>query len=144
MIYYEKYNEYIIKEYEEFKSYHQNKYNLIMHILSGILYMGSLNVLTNGNVLPYYLFFLLFTHERISSLSSFLYIKVGSTILMFCNLSTNALICTFLLGGFIFPEISHYVTNEKTLLNMQNATPKKLATNIIYFLPFSIQCLMKN
>ena len=144
MIYYEKYNEYIIQEYEEFKSYHQNKYNLIMHILSGILYMGSLNVLTNGNILPYYLFFLLFTHERISSLSSFLYIKVGSTILIYCNLSIYALICTFLLGCFIFPEISHYVTNEKTLLNMQNATPKKVVTNIIYFLPFSIQCLMKN
>lgn len=144
MIYYEKYNEYIIQEYEEFKSYHQNKYNLIMHILSGILYMGSVNVLTNGNLLPYYLFFLLLTHERISSLSSFLYIKVGSTILMFINVSTNALILMFLFGCFIFPEISHYVTNEKTLLNMQNATPKKLATNIIYFLPFSIQCLMKN
>lgn len=144
MIYYEKYNEYIIQEYEEFKSYHQNKYNLIMHILSGILYMGSLNVLTNGNLLPYYVFFLLLTHERISSLSSFLYIKVGSTILMFINVSTNALILMFLLGCFIFPEISHYVTNEKTLLNMQNATPVKVATNIIYFLPFSIQCLMKN
>lgn len=144
MIYYKKYNEYIIKEYQEFEMYHQSKMNVIMHILSGILYMGSLNVLTNGNVLPYYVFFLLLTHERISSLSSFLYIKVGSTILMFCNFSTNALILMFLLGCFIFPEISHYVTNEKTLLNMQNATPVKVATNIIYFLPFSIQCLIKN
>jgi len=112
--------------------------------LSGILYMGSLNLLTNGNVLPYYLFFLLLTHELISSLSSFLYIKVGSTILIFCNLSTNALILMFLLGCFVFPEISHYVTNEKTLLNIHNTTPKKLAINIIYFLPFSIQCLLKN
>ena len=32
MIYYEKYSDILLK-YEEFKSYHQNKYNLIMHIL---------------------------------------------------------------------------------------------------------------
>ena len=144
MIYYEKYNEYIIKEYEEFQMYHQSKMNIKMHFLSGILYMGSLNVLTNGNILPYYLLFLLLTHERMSSLLSFLYIKLGSTILIYCNLSMNALILMFLLGCFIFPEISHYVTNEKTLLNMQNATPIKVATNIIYFLPFSIHLLIKN
>tara|TARA_B110000305_G_C19189254_1_gene515785 strand:- start:301 stop:462 length:162 start_codon:yes stop_codon:yes gene_type:complete len=43
-----------------------------------------------------------------------------------------------LAGCFLFPEISHIVTNEDTILNIDNITIDKVIINIIYFLPFSM------
>ena len=53
-------NSYIYNELIDFKQYHKNQINVIVHILTGIIYMSCLNVfLLKGKLLV--LYFLLIT-----------------------------------------------------------------------------------
>ena len=53
------YQEYIKGEFEEFRGSHNSKINLVIHILSGILYKSSLNCLVGEKTVFLYLIFLL-------------------------------------------------------------------------------------
>ena len=133
-------NKIIKKEFDDFKKYHKNIYNVIFHIVCGFAYMSF--------------FFSLFRDYKNIALSVYFLL-----LLMTVNLMSAVLICIpiyyiinnvisfspnniyiFLLFYFL-PELSHYLTKEKTVLNIKNITSFSLFSNIFYLLPFSIQCL---
>ena len=133
------YQKYIKGEFQEFQDSHNNKFNLAIHIFSGILYKSSLNCLIGNKAVFLYMVFLFFSHNnKAASLFSCMSIHMASRIILYYEIRKRYLIVNFLLGCFIFPEISHFLTKDKTVLNMNNATFLKVATNIIFFLPFSI------
>jgi hypothetical protein len=130
------YQEYIKGEFEEFRGSHNSKVNLAIHILSGILYKSSLNCLVGEKTVFLYLVFLLISipDSKMASILSCMSIYMGSQYIS----ENRYLVIYFLFGCFVLPEISHFLTKEKTVLNVNNATIQKVATNIAFFLPFSI------
>lgn len=132
-------NNYIKTEYSEFALHHNNMINIIVHILSGILYMSSLNVLSKNRLIYWYILLLLLTYdEYIIIIVSLYYIHLSTNSFISKKISRPSCIIIFLAGCFLFPEISHIVTNEDTILNIDNITIDKVIINIIYFLPFSM------
>jgi hypothetical protein len=50
---------------------------------------------------------------------------------------------TKLILFFIFyflSSLSHFLTGEKTVLNLKNLSLQSITINTLYFIPFSIQC----
>ena len=45
---------------------------------------------------------------------------------------------------YFLPDLSHYLTNESSMLNINNITSLSLFTNIFYLLPFSIMSLFNS
>lgn len=138
------YQEYIKGEFEEFRGSHNSKVNLAIHILSGILYKSSLNCLIGEKTVFLYLAFLLISipDSKIASIISCASIYMGSQYMT----HNRYLLIYFLFGCFVLPEISHFLTKERTVLNVNNATIQKVATNIAFFLPFSIDqfsCILR-
>ena len=138
------YREYIKSEFEEFRRSHNSTANLIIHILSGILYKSSLNCSLGENSLFLYLVFLLISvpNKKLASILSCILIYMSSQYIS----GNRHLVIYFLLGCFVLPEISHFLTKEKPVLNMNNATFHKVVTNIVFFLPFSIHqfsCILR-
>lgn len=137
-------NNYIKNEYLEFARYHNSMLNIIIHIISGITYMSSLNILSNNILLQWYMFVLLLTYnEYIVIMFSLFLIYLSTDRLISHKIKTNTCIILFLTGCFVIPEISHNLTNEETVLNMNNITIDKFITNVLYFLPFSIYRLLE-
>ncbi len=135
---------YIKNEYLDFANHHNNKINLIVHILAGTIYMTSLNILSRCNLLPFYTVFLLLTFENIESIFLSTILIYQSTVILYkykykYKINTKYLILIFILNCFIVPEISHLISREATVLNFNILSFNKLITNIIYFLPFSIK-----
>jgi hypothetical protein len=42
---------------------------------------------------------------------------------------------------YLLPDLSHYLTNEPSLLDIRNITLFSIFVNIFYLLPFSLLCL---
>jgi hypothetical protein len=140
--------DYIQSELDEFLLYHKNYINRIIHVLTGIIYVSCLNILFyKGRFLIIYFIILLFTFPSIiSSLLSITLIYVTSQIILKFKTTpffSYILISIFVICCFIVPEISHYITNEETVINIQSPFTK-IVTNIFYFLPFSITSLIIN
>jgi hypothetical protein len=133
----------IKQELLEFKKYHKNVYNIYFHILCGFVFMACLVLLTNNinvAILLYLLLIVFTTHNILVSL----YISFG--LLAIVNLLKKfklTLLQTFslFLVFYFLPDISHYLTNEPSMLNINNITPISLFTNVFYLLPFSILSL---
>ena len=140
--------DYIQSELDEFLLYHKNYSNRIIHVLTGIIYMSCLNVLLyKGRFLVIYLIILLLTFPSIiSSLLSVISIYATTEIILKFKktpLFLYILISLFIICCFIVPEVSHYITNEEIVINIQSLVTK-IVTNIFYFLPFSITSLIIN
>lgn len=134
----------INNEYKEFKKYHTNIYNVLFHIICGVIYMVLFFLLFKKNeifVLGLYALLLLLTLENTM-------IAIITSLILYCtlinikdfNIDTKYIIGLFLLFYFL-PDVSHYLTNEKTILTMESATLFDIFVNIFYLLPFSIQSL---
>lgn len=132
-------NNYIKNEYLDFANYHNSRLNIMIHILSGILYMSSLNILSNNILLLPYILLLLLTLNKVDViLFSLFLLYLSTTVLQSYKLNYKTHIILFINGCFIVPELSHLITNEMIVLNINNISIVKLITNIVYFLPFSI------
>ena len=132
------------QEWIEFKQYHKNQFNISFHILCGIIYMSAFFLLFRQykNILLLLYSILLFT----SKIPIHIILTIYITIFFIINysplthLSYKYLIFTFFIFYFA-PDLSHYITKEKTVLNIHNITLLKIFFNIFYLLPFSILCL---
>ena len=130
---------FIKEELNEFKNYHKNQMNVIIHILTGVVYMSCLNVLLfNGRLLVGYFLLIAFSHNMFDAALSILFIYIGTCFILKYKVKSIKLIFIFLFTCFVLPEISHLLTNEKIQLQFENLTVYKFLTNIFYFLPFSI------
>lgn len=132
----------IKEELVEFKKYHKNIYNVLFHILCGFVYMAC--IMENKyhmHLLVLYTLLILFTiNDILLTTVIFVVLLIMIYLLQKCNISSKKLCMGFILFYFL-PELSHYVTNEPTVLNVNNITPLNVFINIFYLLPFSIKSL---
>ena len=137
-------NQIIEKEFIEFEKYHKNIYNIYFHVLCGFVFMTFLFLLSNNysNVLLIlYSLLLLFTiNNLLITFIIFSILFVMIYVIKKYKIKTYLIFLSFLVFYFL-PDLSHYLTNEPSLLNINNITLVSLFTNIFYLLPFSIMCL---
>jgi hypothetical protein len=137
-------NKIIKKEFIEFEKHHKNIYNIYFHIVCGFIFMTFLFLLCNNysNVLLIiYALLLLFTiHNLLITFIIFIILFFMVYIVKKYKFKTEIVFLLFLVFYFL-PDLSHYLTNEPSMLNINNITPLSLFTNIFYLLPFSIMCL---
>jgi hypothetical protein len=137
----------IEEEFSEFRLYHKNIYNISFHIFCGFIFMSFFLLLFNKNknlVLLLYSFLILFTINNIF-ISGIIFICLFLLInTIFKNYKSTKTILFLFLAFYFLPEVSHYLTNEKTVLKINNITFFKIFNNIFYLLPFSILCLFNS
>jgi hypothetical protein len=137
-------NQPILKEYNDFKVYHKNIYNIYFHIFCGFIFMTFLFLLFKkykNIALILYSLLLLFTINNLLitfTICAILFILIS--IISKYKFSNISMLILFLIFYFL-PDLSHYLTAEPSMLNINNITPLSLFTNIFYLLPFSIMCL---
>lgn len=135
----------IKKEFVEFKTYHKNIYNLVFHILCGFIFMTFLFLLSENysNILLFiYSLLLLFTiHNLLITFIIFIILFITVRFVNKYKFKTVNIFLLFLVFYFL-PDLTHYLTNEPSVLNMNNITPLSLFTNVFYLLPFSIMCVI--
>lgn len=134
----------IKKEFLEFNKYHRNIYNICFHIICGFIFMSFLFLLSktySNLLLVLYSFMLFFTiHNLLITLSIFSILFIMVYIIKKYKISKTNIFILFLVFYFL-PELSHYLTKEKTVLNINNITFSKIFINIFYLLPYSMLCL---
>lgn len=79
-------------------------------------------------------------HNLLITLTIFSILFIMVHIIKKYKISKTNIFILFLVFYFL-PELSHYLTKEKTILNINNITFLKIFTNIFYLLPFSIMSL---
>jgi hypothetical protein len=142
-------NSYIQKELTEFKPCHTNAFNIGFHIFCGFIFMSALLLLSKKYktfLLLAYALLLLFTMTAnyfLPILLTIIGIYFTSKMIkkLFLNLNTIHLVVIFLIFYFL-PDLSHYLTGEKTVMTLENITTESLFVNIFYLLPFSFVCLL--
>jgi hypothetical protein len=137
-------NTIIKKEFIEFEKYHKNMYNIYFHIVCGFIFMTFLFLLSknDSNLLLFlYSLLILFTiHNLFITFTIFIILFIIIYFIKKHKLINTNIFLLFLVFYFL-PDLSHYLTNEPSMLNINNITPLSLFTNIFYLLPFSIMCL---
>ena len=137
-------NAIIKKEFIDFEKYHKNKYNIYFHIVCGFIFMTFIFLLSkqySNILLILYSLLLLFTINNIFiTFTIFIILFIMVYFIKNFNLSTMHTFLVFLVFYFL-PDLSHYLTNEPSMLNINNITSLSLFTNIFYLLPFSVMCL---
>ena len=138
-------NTIIKNEFTDFEKYHKNIYNIYFHVLCGFVFMTFLLLLFKNysNILlgVYSLLILLTIHNIFITLTIFTVLFVMIYFIAKLKLSKTIIFFAFLLFYFL-PDISHYLTNEPSMLTINNITPLSLFTNIFYLLPFSMMCVI--
>jgi hypothetical protein len=137
-------NTIIKKEFIEFEKYHKNIYNIYFHVLCGFVYMTFLFLVSNNysNVLLIlYSLLILFTINNL--LITFIIFSILFIMVYFIKKYKLKKVNIFLLFlvFYFLPDLSHYLTNEPSMLNINNITMLSLFTNIFYLLPFSVMCI---
>lgn len=133
----------IQNEFNEFYKHHKNTYNILSHIICGFIYMACLFLISDHGylLLILYSILVLFTIQNLFvTFIIFVIILILLYVTKKFNLNTTNLIILFLIFYFL-PDLSHYLTNEPTLLNLTNITIFSAFTNIFYLLPFSLLSL---
>jgi hypothetical protein len=136
-------NTIIQKEFIEFDKYHKNIYNIYFHVLCGFIFMAFLLLLSkNYNIFLfiYSLLILFTTHNLFITIIIFIILFIMLYFINKYKLTTAHIFLLFFVFYFL-PDLSHYLTNEPSMLNINNISPFSLFTNIFYLLPFSMMCL---
>lgn len=140
-------NKIITKEFIEFEKYHKNIYNVYFHIVCGYIFMTFLFVLFKNysNILLFlYSLLILFTiNNLLITFIIFIILFIMIYLINKYKFKTQIIFLLFL-GFYFLPDLSHYLTNEPSMLNINNITPLSLFTNIFYLLPFSIMLLFNS
>ena len=91
---YHQIKQYISHEYIDFSNHHQNKINLLFHVLSGIIYIISLHKLSNNRFLYYYAFLLSFTMSN-TYIMLFIFLKLYIANRMYTQTNKNYIVFLF-------------------------------------------------
>ena len=132
-------------EYEEFKKSHKNTYNISFHIFCGIIFMSFLllacGTYKNIALIIYSVMLLVTLKDNTTAIyiTCILYFLINY---IFNNLGLSSFYCIgFFLIFYLLPDLSHYLTKEKTVLTINNVTAITGFVNVFYLLPFSLDCL---
>jgi len=137
----------IKKEFDDFEKHHKNIYNIYFHILCGFIFMTFLFLLSKNYsnlLLGLYSLLLLFTIDNII-ITFIIFVILFIMIYVFKKYDIsfyNKFIIFFIF--YFLSSLSHYLTGEPTILNVNNITIYSIAINTLYFIPFTIFCLQKN
>lgn len=133
-------NNSIKKELDEFKQFHKNKYNVIFHILCGFLFMSFLFLIFGEykNVALFSYLTLLLLTLGVNYLKLILIIGMILFIMINYILDINLNNLVLFLFFYFLPDLSHYFTKEKTVMNINNITLFSAFVNVFYLLPFSL------
>lgn len=138
-------NTIIQNELNEFEKYHKNIYNLYFHVICGFIFMAFLFSSTKYSniLLILYSCLILFTIYNIS-ITCIIFVGLFGIIYLVKKYKLQNQTAFFLFLIFYFlPDLSHYLTNEPPMLNM-NTTPISLFANVFYLLPFSLYLIPKS
>jgi hypothetical protein len=142
------------QEYNEFRVAHRHLGNQLFHILCGGIYVTCVCLITPfpypltvllGYLLLVWITLSLYVSSSSPRLSSLLLTSI--LLLLFYRsadtLSLSPRILLILgLAFYLLPELSHFLTNENTVMTINNLTPLKALMNVLYLLPFSIMALL--
>jgi hypothetical protein len=138
----------ILREYNDFKKYHKHKFNIIFHAFCGIMYMTFFFLLFNTYSIPLlilYSIIILFTFKNtFIIISQFLILLILIKIFTKYLILDKYIIIILMVLFYLLPELSHYILNEKTVLNISNITLSNIVINIYYLLPFSMRLLFNS
>lgn len=124
---------------KDFKKHHQNKLNVFFHIVCGFLYMSLFFNIVKKPFIVIYITVLIYLFPKFLMEN----ILVGF-ILIFINHLIDILQITFywkivfLLIAYMAPELSHWICNEPTVLNINKITFFSIFENFFLLLPWSI------
>lgn len=127
------------KSLKEFKKHHNNNANLFFHIFCGVIYTSLfLNIIGKPFLVAYiaslFCLFPKFLTENI---------LIGF-ILVFANRLIDILQLTmfqkivFVIITYMAPELSHWICNETTVLNIYDITFFSILENFLFILPWSV------
>ena len=137
-------NTLIKKEFIEFEKHHKNIYNIYFHIACGFIFMTFLCLLSKN-----YSYYLVSLYALLLSFTIHnLFVAFGIFVILFgmiyviqkYNISFFSKLIIFIIFYFL-SSLSHFITGEKTILNINTLTIYSILINTLYFIPFSIYCL---
>lgn len=127
----------------KFSKAHKNTFNVLFHILCGMVYMSCFFKLFGK-----YEFYALMCYAVLLFISG---ANIGITILAALSILLTTYLCSTQLSkshllmiivvAYIFPEFSHLATGEQTVLTTQNFSILSIVVNFFGLLPFSIYSL---
>ena len=137
-------NNHIKKELDEFKKYHKNFFNIYFHIFCGFIFISLLALFfdkySNMFIFIYSLLILLTTNNISITFIIIIFLLIIVYFLKKYKIPKTIILFLFIFFYFL-PDLSHYLTKEKTILNIYNITPYSLFFNILYLLPLSLLCI---
>ena len=139
--------ELIKQDFIDFYNSHKNIYNLSFHIFCGFMYMSllfSLSKKYKNSLLIMYVLLMFFLFQNLFLI--FIIFIILFTLLFIINKYKLSFTNSFLLffSFYFLPELSHILTNEPTVLNLNNITPLSIFTNVFCLLPFSLMSLFNS
>lgn len=136
--------------YNDFKNTHKNELNIFLHLFTTLCgFFGIINILPYNYIFVLlYLFHLSFLIPKSIFYKTTLYLGIITSLSYFYKI-TNYQSLQLLIFSFLFQELSHYVTNESTMVSnyfsYDKAFIKKYITHSYLLLPLVIKnCLHTN
>ena len=130
-------------DFKKFKSYHKNKYNIIIHIISFIIGLTSFLYLFKNNFLRYFLMIIYFNIINIKFgnlilFKTFLILLLSFSFFNYNKINSNKKLYFIIILSYVIPELSHIYFNEKTYLYERLDKEQSLINKIVHLLVHSI------
>jgi hypothetical protein len=122
----------------EFKEHHKHPMNLLFHLFCGIIYTALFFSLFPSYVYVVYVVFTLYLFPNVGVLLLLAVLPLLAQSFRLSNLATISAIILF----YFAPDITHYLTKEETVLNINTVTVYDLIDNFFFLLPHTILCLL--
>lgn len=137
-------NTIIKKEYTEFESSHTNVYNIYFHVFCGFVFMGVLCLfMRDSNIFAFLYSLLIFLTIENTLVSLIILVGLFIIIKQLSRFNFSIMNMFFLVVLFyLLPDVSHYLTNESHVLDVDNLTVLSGFIHFFYLLPFSLLNLL--
>lgn len=127
-------------DFEIFSSCHKNKFNLIIHIVSGLLYISLIACYFEDNIKEILMFYALYTffltNDVFITCVIFVLLELFTYQINNYKLQKNKLLLLAVFFYF-FPEVGHILFNEQTVLKDDVLNINGMIKNIFVLLPYS-------
>jgi hypothetical protein len=122
-----------------FKKHHTNTFNLSFHVLCGIVYTSMcVHLIGVWSLIPYFLSLCYVFPEYMYvniCITTVLYVlnELYNKMKLSVPLKLGIVICFYMA-----PELSHWITGETTVLQLNNVSISSVIENFVFLLPLSI------
>lgn len=126
----------------DFQDHHKNRLNILFHILCGLLYLSFLFSLLPSWTLWIYSGIVLYYFPHLSALFGLIVLFISIPIVNQLRLSTFTRLVLLVVIYFL-PEVSHFLTRESTVLQLDSLTLYDCIDNFFFLYPQSLLSLTK-